>query len=188
MKRNPVLKAFAMTALALSMFASCSKKDGVIPPKPPEPPITGVTQQAVTKISFKNLVNGSPTTILTQYRTTPLQSYDISASGEYKAEYHAKNGRPMLESDPRNASTMTNLAVFNMPVGDTLVILKKNGSGLYAKVTNYVTEIEDNVNDGINYSILAGQTAAQVRANGNTFADPSNANAGSLKALTLKQQ
>ncbi|MFN8290197.1 MAG: hypothetical protein U0U70_08075 [Chitinophagaceae bacterium] len=126
--------------------------------------------QAVTRIDFMILnSSGNPTRIGFKNRTTALGVYNINSTGEYRFEFHGKNGREMLQGDPRNPN-ITNVAVWSINPGDTIKAFK---NGLLYR--DFVTEIEDNINDGIEYDLIQGTPIATVRTNANLFVSTNGA-------------
>lgn len=164
------------------LISACSKSNDETGNEGPSDP-DSFKQEAVTDIRFTNLVSGYPTTIGLLYKTTPKGTYNKNNSGEYRIEFHGLGGRPMLEGTPRNAGTSSNLTVWPIKPGDTLRLFK-NG----AIYRDYVTEIEDNINDGIRYTLgvahfdITPQLVEETKLKANQYTSPT----GVMSTMTFK--
>ncbi len=141
-----MLKKYLLILAVVSTASACSKDNDTDNGQPTDP--DAFKQEVVTKISFSNPVAEEPTTVSFMNRTTALGYFDKKTSGEYRIEFHGLNGRLIVESNPRNIGISSNLCVFPIRGGDTIRVYK-NGK----KYRDFVTEIEDNINDGIRYPI-----------------------------------
>lgn len=148
------------------LFVACTKdnkEDTDIPPS------DGYKVQAVTRIDFTMPnASGNATRLIFRDKTITLGVYNINSSGEYRFEFHGKDGRQMLQGDPRNSGTES--ARWNINTDDTIKVYKNNV--LYR---DFVTQTEDGINDGINIDFISGTSISSVKSNANVFVSPGGA-------------